>query len=56
MGEANYHHHVAVKFLEGRVREAKREKVLKEKKNKKERQEKWKPKHLQLHKESDKSL
>lgn len=34
MGEANYHRHVTVKFLEGRVREAKREKVLKGKKKK----------------------
>lgn len=35
MREANYHRHVAVKFLEGRVREAKREKVLKGEKKKK---------------------
>lgn len=35
MGEANYHRHVTVKFLEGRVRKAKREKVLKGEKKKK---------------------
>lgn len=33
MGEANYHHHVAVKFSEGRVREVKKGKKIKENKN-----------------------
>lgn len=40
MGEANYHRHIAVKFLEGRVREAKREKVLKGEKKKKRKDKK----------------
>lgn len=38
MGEANYHHHVAVKFLQGRVGEVKKgEKKGKEKKRKQKR-------------------
>lgn len=39
MGEANYHHHVAVKFLQGRVREVKKggKKKGKEKKGKQKR-------------------